>query len=405
MSNTEIIFEPLEEQKVNITINQRTYLISARFSVGDSRKYIAELSKENNYKKAISIIVYDKITQVYNDECLSLQDIISTEDSAFVDYILATVAANKELQVIFDNLENDFVITEKFSIAYKSYMDLLLKRVGDAVSPLVEQCNSIVRNIDFSWMNKMQELLDKVRPTWINAIENMTRTAQQIAKAVRPFQQLAESITKTISNINIPSISEETKERWETSYRKWGKIGWPVLPNAPFDFFNEFPDDTKTANKIAMRYCDTKSMDDLFNNLRQQHLKKVDLESTIFCYKNRQYKACALLIFCLIDSKMIKLQPKSKNRAVGLKAVNKLKFQLNEKMNQEHFLMTALYQINLMTCLDTYFANGNNFIEEPDTINRNFVDHGMNTRTVRKRDCVQLFLALHNLLEFLDYLS
>ena len=221
---------------------------------------------------------------------------------------------------------------------------------------------------------------------------------------MRPFQQLATSISNTISKINIPTVSIEEKEQLEESYKKWGELGWPVLPNAPFNFYDEFPDDIKTANAIAMKYCNTKSMDELFDVLCQQQIKTSDLESAIFCYKNKQYKACALVLFCLIDSKIIKIQSKSKKRSVGLNAVNKLKSQLEAKTSQEHFFMTALYNINLMTCLDTYFAKGGGFLKEPNTINRNFIDHGMNIRAVRKRDCAQLFLALHNLLEFLDEL-
>lgn len=49
-------------------------------------------------------------------------------------------------------------------------------------------------------------------------------------------------------------------------------------------------------------------------------------------------------------------------------------------------------------------SGGENFVKEPKTINRNYIDHGMNTRDVRKRDCVQLFLATYNLCEIMDEL-
>ena len=48
------------------------------------------------------------------------------------------------------------------------------------------------------------------------------------------------------------------------------------------------------------------------------------------------------------------------------------------------------------------FEKANDFMREPDTLNRNYIGHGMNRRSVRKRDCIQLFLALNNLMEFLD---
>lgn len=97
------------------------------------------------------------------------------------------------------------------------------------------------------------------------------------------------------------------------------------------------------------------------------------------------------------------MQPKESNRKVGYKAARVFEKML-EKTKEEQLLFTVLYQINLLSCLDTYFVSGENFVKEPKTINRNYIDHGMNTRDVRKRDCVQLFLAAYNLCEIMDEL-
>ena len=57
---------------------------------------------------------------------------------------------------------------------------------------------------------------------------------------------------------------------------------------------------------------------------------------------------------------------------------------------------------NLFTCLAAMFERTNDFKGEPRIINRNFTAHGMNTKRITKMDCIQLFLVLHNLSEFLD---
>ena len=403
-NTTEIFLNTNNDKKVLIIIKQKEYEVSTHFSMNDSEQYIAELTKDGDYKKAIAVIVHDKLNRDYGTECPSLQDVIDTEDIAFEEYIFTVVATNKELQQIFDDVDDTLPIRQRYSIAYKAYMDMLGHRLADTMRPVLENYNRLIKSIDFSGLYKVQELVNKMRPAWLDAIEGITKTTQMIANAVQPFQQIAASIANAVSKIHIPTISQEEKERWEESYKKWGEIGWPILPNAPFNFFNEFPNDVKTANKLAMQFCDTKSMNELFKKLNEKDIKKSDLNSAIFCYKSKQYKACALMVFCLIDSKMIKLQPKSGRREVGLGAARKLNAQFDEKLSETHFFITALYHINLMTCLGTYFAKGNNFIKEPDIINRNFVDHGMNVRDVRKRDCIQLFLALNSLLEFLDYL-
>ena len=142
----------------------------------------------------------------------------------------------------------------------------------------------------------------------------------------------------------------------------------------------------------------------VFNKIKKKNTKKSDLDSAIFCYRNKQYKACAMLIFCLIDSLLIKRQSKDQWRKVGLNAIKKLNEKFEEKLSSRSLFIIGLYNTNLKTCLETIFAQGKNFVKEPSIINRNFISHGMNTRVVRKRDCTQLFIVLHNLLYFLDRL-
>ena len=89
-------------------------------------------------------------------------------------------------------------------------------------------------------------------------------------------------------------------------------------------------------------------MDNLFEKMYNKKIKKKDLDSAIFCYSNKQYKACSLLLFGLIDSRIIKLQPKESKRHVGLGGTSKLKSKLEEKLTDEHFLFESLYHINLI---------------------------------------------------------
>lgn len=403
--NDEFIFEPHNDIKVPIIINQKEYQVSTRFSMRDSEKYTDELTKENDYKKAIAVIIFDKLSRDYGEECPQIEIITESEDVAFTEYILAVVSANKELRKTFADTDDNLPIRQRFSIAHQSYIDRIAKQLADIMQPMWDNYANLRNQINHNLVSTLQNIANTIRPTYQEVVEGITRFTEMIADAMQPFQQIATSIAESISKIKIPTVSQEEQEQWEKSYKQWGGIGWPVLPNADFNFFSEFPNDVKTANKLAMEYCDRESMSELFENLHEQNIKKEDLDSAIFCYKNKQYKACALMIFCLIDSKLIKLQSKDEWRASGLGATSKLKGQLEQKINKTHVFITALYHINLMTCLETYFANGNNFVKEPYTINRNFIDHGMNTRAVRKRDCIQLFLALYNLLEFLDFLA
>lgn len=93
------------------------------------------------------------------------------------------------------------------------------------------------------------------------------------------------------------------------------------------------------------------------------------------------------------------MMPKSKNekiyRPVGAKAAR----EIEENHQENQALYELLNYVNLFACLKTVFAHANDFRREPSVINRNFVDHGMTNRNVRKRDCIQLFLLLNNFVD------
>lgn len=139
--------------------------------------------------------------------------------------------------------------------------------------------------------------------------------------------------------------------------------------------------------------------------MKTMKIKKDDLAEAIHCYKNGYYKSCALILFGLIDAKLIRKQSKGsgKRRKTGATAMKIIKEKVEQETNINKTLFYLLDFLTLTSCIYTLFADGNDFTDEPVTINRNFVNHGMSTKRVRKRDCVQLFLVLYNLVSCLDY--
>lgn len=251
------------------------------------------------------------------------------------------------------------------------------------------------------------ELAETIRP----ALENFARMAQEVSATMKPIveaiQQVATSFAKAIADFQVPTITEERKQELIASYQKWGEYGWTLYPDVPFDAFGEFPENLKAANATMMSFCSKYATNRLFEKLREQRIKKEDLEAAILCYDNRQYKACALILFGIIDAKLIRKQKRKygeKYRPSGSKAIKRLREQF-EGNDKEEMLFTMLLFANLFTCLETLFANGDDFKIEPATINRNFVSHGMTRRPVRQRDCIQLFLVLYNLMQFFEFAS
>jgi len=96
---------------------------------------------------------------------------------------------------------------------------------------------------------------------------------------------------------------------------------------------------------------------------------------------------------------------RTKRRDSGAQAANHIKKRIeNEHDINKKFFMLLSYT-NLFACIAEFFAQGNDFKEQPKIANRNFIDHGMLHKDVRRRDCVQLFFLYYNFIEFFDALE
>ena len=241
--------------------------------------------------------------------------------------------------------------------------------------------------------------------TFRSEIANLVHSfAQTIQNNWLPYsaqlREMAHQLSNAVVNFRIPTVTEEEQKRLIESSQLWGQYGWTYIPSMPLKMYHTPPENIKAANKLAIKYCSDKEMNKLFKHLEKWKLHSADLDSAVFCFQNRQYKACALLLCGMIDSKLIRMQS-SPNRPVGANAVKWLKTSYED--DRERLLVEVLFATNLFAYLGKLFACGKGFMNEPDTLNRNYIGHGMNRRTVRKRDCIQLFLALNNLMQFLDF--
>lgn len=245
--------------------------------------------------------------------------------------------------------------------------------------------------------NILTSAVENLRESISNAINTEIVTQALVAG----LQEFKNSIAKTVASFDLPDFTEEERQKILESHEKWGKYGWTWIPSAPIKIFHAPPLDIDDANTKAEQYCSSEEIEETFQKLRTYNLQQNDLESAIYCYHNEQYKACALLLFGLIEAPLIKRQKSAKPK-VGSKAVDRIKGQINEEEKSKLFF-TVLCCTNLFSCLEKVFENAHDFKVEPFVINRNFVAHGMSTRRIEKRDCIQLFFILQNLLQFLDF--
>ena len=222
------------------------------------------------------------------------------------------------------------------------------------------------------------------------------------------FEQLQHQFSEIVRSIHIPALSEEQKEEMLAGHRAWGKIGWTSNPITDGKLFDRAENDLKTANQKALKECSNKNMQKLFQRTKEtKRCKTSDFAEAVFDFENKMYKSCALVLFGLIDAILIRLQKPykktGKKRDVGIRAINNLK-QRAKIEDEEHMFFELLAHANLFACLYAVFEDTEDFTKQTSIINRNFLDHGMITRRVTRKDCVQLFLLYYNLLDLLEFI-
>lgn len=261
--------------------------------------------------------------------------------------------------------------------------------------PISEEVLESIR-INQEWIQKLAPIAEE----FMSAQKELNAIMEQLQPALTEFQCAFNEIDQLLAGVSIPSVSKEEKENLLKSHRQWGEYGWTLHPNAILKFFYHKPIDRTDAYNRMRIFLSEDNTNCVFRSLQRDLPQSKDLGSAIFCFQNKEYKACSLLIFSMLDSMLIGKQPETKWRHPGKGGVDYFKEQT--KPSDEQFMLFVLQWANVIACLETVFASGNNFTNEPETINRNFISHGMSKRSVSETDCQQLFMLLHNFIWFLN---
>lgn len=372
-----------KHETIQVTIGTTKYDVTAFLSMRDFEALIQNGS--DNAKYIFAEFVHKKIVPGAFT-IPTVDEIASASDENFKPLIDALLKKDSTLQECFDKQSKDVPLCQRFVFAVKDESKIFAQNIAEAFK-------SVVPKFDFP-----------VHPI----IENIGNQLKQITNAINSIVSAASELWKSIK---IPTISEERKAEIAKAQIKWGELGWTQPPDSPAGLFNTVPDDNDKANKVALKYCTNEEMNALFDDLREmKRVKKSDLEEAIFDYKNSKYKSSALILFGLIDARLIRLQRKEDRnakgrRAVGASAAKKLFSRIEKEQDIKKKCFLLFNFLNVNSCLQKVFEDGDDFKKQPLVINRNFVDHGMMYRKVTKRDCIQLFLLYYNLMDFLDIIS
>ncbi|MPM02397.1 hypothetical protein SDC9_48645 [bioreactor metagenome] len=230
---------------------------------------------------------------------------------------------------------------------------------------------------------------------------SLNKSFSKFGKIILQYNDMIEQWSQRISTIIKPLVDGTIVENYKSSFEEWGNYGWTIIESAPISLFFEIPQTQIDADKIALRYLKKSELELLFKDLYTYKIKKLELDEAIKCFKSSCYKACAMIVISMIEQKLLNFQDRNgefDSKKVGGKAVSRFNTYMSNSGGIDEKSIKYLLYCNITVFLKKLFESANNFKDEPDFLNRNFIMHGMTKKKVRRKDCIKLFLALKNFL-------
>ncbi len=180
------------------------------------------------------------------------------------------------------------------------------------------------------------------------------------------------------------------------------KLGW-MFPQAFINRSIKTSGDVKvTTEELYIKHFDM-GFDALFNFPISQPNSRIDryYKQAILNYKNQCYYSCAVSLFPIIESYHQFTTGFHENTFYRIKD-NLSK--VDDKMLNvtQIYNLRIEYYINLVKQFNDlaenhYFNSSLDRLTEPDIINRNRIMHGVFSREISQKDCLQLFCVISNM--------
>ncbi len=395
---------PTKHKQTTIIIDGQAYVSESFISLNDVIMLTEYLtSGDADYCRAVADLIHSKII-CEESQRPSVDQIVTQDGVLFASYINSLLEDDDILKSSYEKF------AEEEDICYHLILSVNdeWKEFGKSLVTGLQKINipefnfKVVKNNLLALSAGIKAALEPISIISANISYSLTELAKRFGDQIEPV----------FSDIHIPTFSEEKKLEIHKSFQRWGEYGWTCVPHATLSYYSQSPESQKSANKAALALCRANDMEGLFSRLyKTKGIKKSDLEEAIFDFQHKKYKSCSMIICSMIDSKLIRIQrdedrnPKTKRRYSGQKAAEKLQKHIQDEQNIEQLFFVLLVYENLFVCIQKVFEDGDDFTNQPAVINRNFIDHGMLTRSVARKDCVQLFLLFYNLVKFLDIID
>ena len=281
-----IIIDIPPAKQFTLAIAGSAYTITPVLTFDIYEKILTDLNKKS-IKNIIAEIIQSDI-QKAGTKSPSLDEILNAPDHPCKKYIDFLLDENNNLKVLFEQepkTQDDYT---RFENATKKYGQQVFQNIKDTLDKFAQKMRGLITEQYF----KQLQRTDFSR-SFIDFSEIISNIQNQIRDIILNHK------------VSLPTFNWE---EWETAVKRWGQYGWTFIPNAPSGLFMHIVEDKNKCDKIALRYLHKKDMLNLFEELNRMNINHADLNEAIYCYNNKCYKACAMLLCALIDGIIYKCQ-------------------------------------------------------------------------------------------------
>lgn len=266
---------------------------------------------------------------------------------------------------------------------FQKFYDSLLPKGFQQLQKEIQKVNDIIPKFDLSPVYKSYiETTEKIgqifKENYISRIyEELERSLQPLIDALKQLPQ---------AYINYKTLLS------------WADYGWGLIDALPKEetYFKSVIN-SRVADETIEKYLTEDIIENLINSIVVNGNNSTKFEEAKKCFSEGKYTSCILILFSIIDAVCINSQKiNSKRRKLADKQAQRL---LTSEQLQELSISLYFRVAMPLKAIKVLFADGNDFINEPDLPNRNFLLHGMSNRDVTKIDCIKILSVLENLLD------
>lgn len=258
-------------------------------------------------------------------------------------------------------------------------------------------------------LTQIQDSLRAITEQFTKNLEGLfsfaTQLSLQLSSHFGVLDEFRESVFSNLAPL-IERLAEiGTSLDWEAileDSKRWGSYGWAIT-NDQFTY-NSPPHCPSTLGEADAVYLSFLDVNALIADLEGSIAKKVDFREAVVLFRERHYKPCAMMLCSLIDRELFRVccgprrdeGGKHKQRSWS-RELNKLNRSLSDGSDGElpAMAISIIDFANICEAVDNFFRSGDDFNREREgELNRNFLQHGMMYKPVRRKTCIKLFVLL-----------